>query len=48
MGVPDDLAGCAIRVSLGPTTTKADIEKFLAAWTKLAANLSKGRRGIAA
>jgi len=48
MGVPDELSACAVRVSLGPTTSKADIEKFTAAWTAHVANLTKGRRGIAA
>ncbi len=37
MGVPPALAGCAIRVSLGPKSTAADIEAFIAAWGKLAA-----------
>lgn len=48
MGVADDLAACAIRLSIGPTTTKADLEKFLAAWTRHLATLSKGGRGLAA
>ena len=48
MGVsPTHLRG-AVRVSLGWTTTEADVEKFLSAWTKLASALSKGQRGIAA
>ena len=41
----------AVRVSLGWTTTQADIERFLNAWRKLASALSKGskeQRGIAA
>lgn len=37
MGVADGLAACAIRVSLGPGTVAADIEAFMAAWSKLAA-----------
>jgi len=37
MGWPDDLAGSAIRVSLGWATTAADVERFLAAYEKLAA-----------
>jgi cysteine desulfurase len=36
MGVDASLARSAIRVSLGPTTTKADIAAFLAAWTDIA------------
>jgi len=35
MGVPDALARCAIRVSLGWTTTPADIDRFVAAWETL-------------
>jgi cysteine desulfurase len=35
MGVPDALARCALRVSLGWTTTAADIEALLAAWRSL-------------
>lgn len=37
MGVPSDLAGNAIRVSLGWTTTAQDIEHFITAWGRLAA-----------
>ena len=44
MGVPDDLARCAIRVSLGPESRPADVEAFLAAWGKLAA---RSRRSAA-
>ena len=33
-----------VRVSLGWTTTKADIERFLSAWRKLASALSKGSK----
>jgi len=49
MGV--SLGRGALRVSLGWTTTKADIERFLSAWRKLAGALSrdsKEQRGIAA
>jgi cysteine desulfurase len=35
MGVPDALARCAIRVSLGWTTTQADVDRFVAAWEAL-------------
>jgi cysteine desulfurase len=41
MGVSAPLARGGIRVSLGWTTTEADIEKFLGAWRKLATALSK-------
>jgi len=50
MGVSPALARGAVRVSLGWTTTPADIERFLNAWRKLAGALSKGskeQRGIA-
>ncbi|MGB3745357.1 MAG: cysteine desulfurase family protein [Xanthobacteraceae bacterium] len=48
MGVSPTLLRGAVRVSLGWSTTEADVEKFLSAWTKLASALSKGERGIAA
>jgi cysteine desulfurase len=35
MGLPEAIVGSAIRVSLGPTTTVDDIERFLAAWARL-------------
>ncbi|MEL7117186.1 MAG: cysteine desulfurase family protein [Pseudomonadota bacterium] len=33
MGYDDEVAGSAIRVSLGPTTTEEDIGRFVDAWT---------------
>jgi cysteine desulfurase len=48
MGVSGPLQRGAIRVSLGWNSTAADVEKFLAAWTKLASALSKERQGNAA
>jgi cysteine desulfurase len=42
MGVSPALLRGAVRVSLGRTTTDAEIERFLAAWRKLAKALSKG------
>jgi cysteine desulfurase len=48
MGVSPTLLRGAVRVSLGWSTTEADVEKFLSAWTKLASALSMGQRGIAA
>jgi len=47
MGVSPLLLRGAVRVSLGWTTTKADVERFLSAWRKLAGALSK-HPGIAA
>ncbi|MBF0323539.1 MAG: cysteine desulfurase [Alphaproteobacteria bacterium] len=41
MGLAPEWAGSAIRVSLGPDTTKNEIELFLNAWTDLA-----GRKGL--
>lgn len=32
MGYPDDVAGCAVRVSLGPTTTEDEVLRFADAW----------------
>ena len=48
MGVPAPLARGAVRVSLGYATQEADVDRFLAAWTRLAQTLSKEQRGIAA
>jgi len=35
MGVPQDVAQCAVRVSLGHTSTEDDIEHFISAWCDL-------------
>jgi cysteine desulfurase len=48
MGVPPPLAGGAIRVSLGPTTTEADIDRLIDAWIKVSGALLKTGQGIAA
>ncbi|HXD13016.1 MAG TPA: aminotransferase class V-fold PLP-dependent enzyme, partial [Xanthobacteraceae bacterium] len=51
MGVSPALVRGAVRVSLGWTTTKADIDRFLDAWRKVSGALSKGskeRPGMAA
>ena len=48
MGVPDELATCAIRVSLGPATTRAEIDLFLSAWKERLATISNRQSGIAA
>ncbi len=37
MGVAPDLAACAIRVSLGWSTTPAELDRFVAAWSAMAA-----------
>ena len=36
MGVPKEISSSVIRVSFGPSTTDADVERFLAQWRKLA------------
>jgi cysteine desulfurase len=48
MGVEPSLAQGAIRASLGPATTEADVEKLLNAWNRLSKSLGKGRTGLAA
>ena len=48
MGVAQTLAQGAIRVSLGPTTTESEVDRFLDAWIRLSKALLKDRHGIAA
>jgi cysteine desulfurase len=48
MGVAPALARGAVRVSIGWSTTEADLERFLGTWKKLAGSLLKERRGLAA
>jgi cysteine desulfurase len=48
IGVPAQLARAAVRVSLGPSTTEAQIERFIEAWIKVSGPLVKGSEGIAA
>lgn len=48
MGVLPELARGAVRVSLGPTTTEPDIERFLAAWITVSGALLERSRGMAA
>ena len=48
MGVEPALAQGAIRASLGPATTEADVERLLNAWNRLSKTLGKGRTGLAA
>ncbi len=35
MGVDDEVARCAIRISLGPDTSDAEVDGFIAAWVEL-------------
>jgi len=44
MGVAPALARGAVRVSIGWSTTEADLERFLGTWKKLAGSLLKERR----
>ena len=46
MGLPPEIAGCTIRVSLGWSTTEAKIDHFLTAWTAMYRRV--GARGAAA
>ena len=49
MGVAPDLAGGAIRVSLGWGTRENEVDGFLIAWSKVVSRLSKGEKtGLAA
>jgi len=48
MGVSPALARSAVRVSLGPTSTEDDIERFLTAWITVSGTLLEKSRGIAA
>jgi len=48
MGVAPATAQGAIRVSLGPTTTESEVDRFLDAWIRLSKALLKGGHGIAA
>jgi cysteine desulfurase len=48
MGVPAPLARGAVRVSIGYATQGTDIDRFLAAWRRLAQTLLKESHGIAA
>jgi len=48
MGVSPQLARGAVRVSLGPTTTQDDIERFLTAWITVSGALLEKSRGMAA
>jgi cysteine desulfurase len=49
MGVPAELARGAIRVTTGPTTSEADVDRFIQIWQKLTKSLSRDeKRGLAA
>ena len=48
MGVPPQLAGAAVRVTLGPSTTESEIERFIEAWIKVSGSLLRRSEGMAA
>ena len=48
MGVDGALGRGAVRVSIGYSTTEAEIDRFLETWNTLAGSLLKEKRGIAA
>jgi cysteine desulfurase len=48
MGVPPELARGAVRVSLGPTTTESEINRFLEAWNRVSRALLSKSQGLAA
>jgi len=48
MGVEPALARGALRISLGWSTTEADVDRLLGTWNMLAGSLLKERRGLAA
>jgi cysteine desulfurase len=44
MGIAPELAQGALRVSLGPDTTKVQIDRFIAIWGELITRLKRGRQ----
>ncbi len=48
MGVEDELAGGAVRVSLGWATTPGDVDRFIAAWRKISGRIRPVGTGEAA
>jgi cysteine desulfurase len=48
MAVEPALARGAVRVSIGWSTTEAEVERFVRTWNMLAESLLRGRRGVAA
>ena len=39
MGVDETLAETVIRVSFGPATSAAEVDRFIAEWTRIAARM---------
>lgn len=48
MGVAPELARCEVRVTLGPDTSEAGINRFLEAWRRVCESLRKSDQGLAA
>jgi cysteine desulfurase len=48
MGLAPPLARAAVRVSLGPTTTESEVDRFIQAWIRVSGALPKRTQGIAA
>ena len=48
MGVAEELTRGGVRISLGWTTTEAEIDRYIDAWIKVAGALLKETRGLAA
>ena len=46
MGFPDELASCALRVSLGLETTKDEVMRFADTWTKKFENNVKRKNNM--
>ena len=39
MGVPEAVAGSVIRVSFGPATSEADVQRFTSEWRRIASRV---------
>jgi cysteine desulfurase len=48
MGLPPEIAGSTIRVSLGWTTTEAELDRFAEEWLRLWARLGASRAAVSA
>jgi cysteine desulfurase len=48
MGVPEDLARCALRISMGWNTGEADIDRLLELWPRIVDRLNPEARHRAA
>jgi cysteine desulfurase len=40
MGVPSEIAGSFLRISFGPHTCEADVDRFVAEWHRIADRVS--------